>query len=96
MKNLKFKSAAIVLFTSAVANAQTLDLETPVQNIKTQMENIFPWVIAILFLIVVMVNMGHFIKESGDWKKGVGNILLFVIIVGAVVGLYSGISSISL
>jgi hypothetical protein len=96
MKNLKFKSAAIVLFTSAVTNAQTLDLETPVQNIKTQMENIFPWVIAILFLIVVMVNMGHFIKEGGDWKKGVGNVLLFVIVVGAVVGLYSGISSISL
>lgn len=96
MKNLKLNFVAVALLTSALSNAQTLDLETPVQNIKTQIENIFPWVIAILFLIVVMVNMGHFIKDGGDWKKGGGNILLFVIIVGAVVGLYSGISSISL
>lgn len=96
MKNLKLNLVAVALLTSTLSNAQALDLETPVQNIKTQIENIFPWVIAILFLIVVMVNMGHFIKDGGDWKKGVGNILLFVIIVGAVVGLYSGISSISL
>ncbi len=96
MRNLKFKLVFGALITSTISSASNLDLEAPVQDIKTQIENIFPWVIAILFLIVAMVNMGHFIKENGDWKKGVSNIVLFVIIVGAVVGLYSGISSISL
>lgn len=96
MKNKNFKFTFLAIMSMSVANAQMIDLETPVQEIKDQIETIFPWVLAIIFLIVVMVNLGHFIKESGDWKKGLWHIILYVIIAGAVVGLYSGINSISL
>lgn len=96
MKNKKLNLTILTMMSISFANAQMIDLESPVQEIKDQIETIFPWVLAIIFLIVVMVNLGHFIKEGGDWKKGLWHIILYVIIAGAVVGLYSGINSISL
>ena len=95
MKNFKFKLLAIALMTTSLSNAQ-IDFTTPVQNFKTQLETIFVWVIGIAFLIYALVQVFNMLKDGGDWKKSLGNIIMFVIIAGVVVGLYAGVQSLTL
>jgi hypothetical protein len=95
MKNLNLKLATIALMVSGFANAQ-IDFTTPVQNFKTQLETIFVWVIGIAFLIYAMVQVFNMLKEGGDWKKSLGNILMFVVIAAVVVGLYAGVQALTL
>lgn len=98
MKNLRFKSLLmlIALLLGATSNAQNFDLTGPANEIGNQIKALFPIVAGILFVVVSLVNLGHFTKEGGDWKKGLFNIVIFVIVVGVIVGFYSFISSISL
>lgn len=98
MKNsiTKTKMTALFMLFSGIANAQTLDLETPVINITNQIKTIFPYVAGAIFLIVVLTNLGHFTKEGGDWKKGLINIVIYVVIIGVVIGLFQFITTINL
>jgi uncharacterized membrane protein len=84
------------LFTTVIANAQDIDLTTPATTFSNQIKGIFPIVAGILFIVVALINLGHFTKEGGDWKKGLTNIIIFVAIVGVIAGLYSYVTSISL
>lgn len=94
----KFKNGFLLstLLFSAISNAQDIDLITPASGISDQIKGIFPYVVGIIFLVVVIVNLGHFTKDGGDWKKGVFNILIYVIVVSAVAGLFTFVTSISL
>lgn len=96
---MKNKLIYLSIATFAIAQdsiAQNIDLQTPANNLKQQISSIFPIVACILFVVVALVNLGHFTKEGGDWKKGVFNIVLYCIIVGVIVSLYQYIGSISL
>lgn len=84
------------LFATAFLNAQSINLTEPANNISEQIKAIFPIVAGILFIVVALVNLGHFTKEGGDWKKGLFNIVIFCIVVAVIVGLYSYISSVNL
>lgn len=96
MKKTFLLTVFTVLSVSNFATAQNIDLQSPANNLKQQIAGIFPIVAGILFVVVALVNLGHFTKEGGDWKKGVFNIILYCIIVGVVVGLYQYVSSVSL
>ena len=88
---------AITAFVIVQAStAQNLDLQSPANNLKQQIVAIFPYVVGIIFVIVALINLGHFTKEGGDWKKGLFNILLYVIVVGIIASLYKYVSSVSL
>jgi type IV secretory pathway VirB2 component (pilin) len=92
----KKTTALIMLFFTAALQAQEIDLETPVKDITDQIKGIFPYIAGAIFLIVVLVNLGHFIKENGDWKKGLMNIIIYVIIIGVVAGFFQFITSVNL
>lgn len=96
MKKTLLYTVFTVFAVSNFASAQNIDLQSPANNLKQQISSIFPIVAGILFIVVALVNLGHFTKEGGDWKKGVFNIILYCIIVGVIVGLYQYVSSVSL
>lgn len=81
---------------STLAKAKELDFETPVTNITDQIKAVFPYLAGAIFLVVVLVNLGHFVKEGGDWKKGLINIVVYVVIIGVVAGLFTYITSVKL
>ncbi|MDF0720859.1 hypothetical protein P0M11_12700 [Kaistella sp. PBT33-4] len=86
------------LFTfgfSALSYAQ-INLKGPAQQLASEIKGIFPFVAVVIFIVVVFVNLGHFVKDNGDWRKGVTNIVLFAAILGAVVGLINYVGSINL
>ncbi len=95
-KRLKNGLLLSTLLFSAVSNAQNIDLAGPANDISNEIKAIFPIVAGILFVVVALVNLGHFTKEGGDWKKGLFNVIIFVIVVGVIAGLYSYITSVSL
>ena len=88
--------AITTLVTVQASTAQNLDLQSPANNLKQQIVAIFPYVVGIIFVVVALINLGHFTKEGGDWKKGLFNILLYVIVVGIIASLYKYVSSVSL
>ena len=98
MKKLHLKTSLMLsaLFFGATSNAQNINLTGPANEINNQVKALFPIVAGILFVVVALVNLGHFTKEGGDWKKGLFNIVIFVIVVGVIAGLYSCITSVSL
>jgi hypothetical protein len=87
-KNLKIVMLTLMLTSALNANAQTFDLHTPVQNILNEIKAVFPLIMAIVFLIVAIVNSGHFTQEGGDWKKGLIKVVAFTGFVGIVIGLF--------
>lgn len=93
-KQIFMAITAFVIVQSSTA--QNLDLQSPANNLKQQIVAIFPYVVGIIFVIVALINLGHFTKEGGDWKKGLFNILLYVIVVGIIASLYKYVSSVSL
>lgn len=48
------------------------------KNMQDEVEGYFPYVIAVIFVISALFNMGKFFGEDRDVKKGISNILLFV------------------
>lgn len=84
------------LFASNLMSAQNIDLQTPAQNLATQLKGVFPYVAVAIFVVVILVNLGHFVKEGGDWKKGLTNIVLFAIVLSVITGLVAYVGSIQL
>lgn len=94
MKRIPLFICTLLISLSSVA--QTINLQKPANDLNNQLKSIFPIIAGIIFLVVALVNLGHFTKEGGDWKKGLTNIIIYVVVVGVIVGLYSYITSISL
>jgi len=69
--------------------AQIGGIEESVNDVSETIRNIFPIVLGIIFLIGFLFNAGHFFGENSDLKKGITRILVFVLIAGAVVGIFT-------
>jgi len=69
--------------------AQIGGIEDSVNDVADTIRTIFPIVLGVIFLIGFLFNAGHFFGENADLKKGITRVLVFVLIAGAVVGIFT-------
>tara|TARA_B100000378_G_scaffold241486_1_gene210315 strand:- start:59528 stop:59833 length:306 start_codon:yes stop_codon:yes gene_type:complete len=77
------------LFFSLSASAQIGGIEDSVAEISDTIRSIFPILLGVIFLVGFLFNAGHFFGENADLKKGISRVLVFVLITGAVVGIFT-------
>lgn len=85
---------ALLLFISNTIFAQIGGIEDSVDDISNTIRAIFPIILGVIFLIGFLFNAGHFFGENADLKKGITRVLVFVLIAGAVVGIFTYLISI--
>ena len=87
------KKSIFVLLTflliSASSFAQIGGIEDSVNDVSDTIRTIFPIILGVIFLIGFLFNAGHFFGENADLKKGITRVLVFVLIAGAVVGIFT-------
>ena len=88
MKKTIYATLGTVLF-SIPAFAQLGGIETSVDEIATTIRAIFPILLGVIFLVGFLFNAGHFFGENSDLKKGITRVLVFVLVAGAVVGIFT-------
>ena len=88
MKKL-FYSSLLLSFFSLPAFAQIGGIENSVDDIASTIRAIFPIILGVIFLVGFLFNAGHFFGENADLKKGITRVLVFVLIAGAVVGIFT-------
>ncbi|WP_300435470.1 hypothetical protein [Christiangramia sp.] len=91
------KSIYLVTFLSLLSSslfAQIGGIEDSVDDVSNTIRTIFPIILGVIFLIGFLFNAGHFFGENADLKKGITRILVFVLIAGAVVGIFTYLISI--
>lgn len=93
MKKVKHLTAAMLLATLP-AQAQIGGIEDSVNEVSDTIRTIFPIILGVIFLIGFLFNAGHFFGENADLKKGITRVLVFVLIAGAVVGIFTYLISI--
>lgn len=69
--------------------AQIGGIEDSVNDISDTIRTIFPIILGVIFLVGFLFNAGHFFGENADLKKGITRVLVFVLIAGAVVGIFT-------
>lgn len=69
--------------------AQVGGIEQSVNDVSDTIRTIFPIILGVIFLIGFLFNAGHFFGENSDLKKGITRVLVFVLIAGAVVGIFT-------
>ncbi len=79
----------LLLFTSSAVLAQIGGIEDSVNDISDTIRAIFPIILGVIFLVGFLFNAGHFFGENADLKKGITRVLVFVLIAGAVVGIFT-------
>ncbi|MDT0642199.1 hypothetical protein RM553_05070 [Zunongwangia sp. F363] len=89
MKRINYFSLAGAFLMTAPAFAQIGGIETSVEEISDTIRAIFPVLLGVIFLVGFLFNAGHFFGENTDLKKGISRVLVFVLITGAVVGIFS-------
>jgi len=77
------------LLASASSFAQIGGIEDSVNDVSDTIRTIFPIILGVIFLIGFLFNAGHFFGENADLKKGITRVLVFVLIAGAVVGIFT-------
>ncbi len=77
------------LLFSLNASAQIGGIEDSVAEISDTIRSIFPILLGVIFLVGLLFNAGHFFGENADLKKGISRVLVFVLITGAVVGIFT-------
>ncbi|CDF80296.1 hypothetical protein ACJOV8_001325 [Formosa sp. 3Alg 14/1] len=77
------------LLASLSASAQIGGIENSVNDVSDTIRTIFPIILGVIFLIGFLFNAGHFFGENADLKKGITRVLVFVLIAGAVVGIFT-------
>lgn len=77
------------LLLSAPAFAQIGGIENSVADIADTIRAVFPIILGVIFLVGFLFNAGHFFGENADLKKGITRVLVFVLIAGAVVGIFT-------
>lgn len=93
MKKSFYFSLFSLLLTSPVF-AQIGGIENSVQDMADTVRAVFPIVLGVIFLVGFLFNAGHFFGENADLKKGITRVLVFVLIAGAVVGIFTYLISI--
>jgi len=88
MKKLT-KTLSFFLMATTSAFAQIGGIEDSVNDISDTIRTIFPIILGVIFLIGFLFNAGHFFGENADLKKGITRVLVFVLIAGAVVGIFT-------
>ncbi|UII81101.1 hypothetical protein [Flagellimonas sp. CMM7] len=78
-----------MLLTGIPAFAQIGGIEDSVNDISDTIRTIFPLLLGVIFLVGFLFNAGHFFGENADLKKGITRVLVFVLIAGAVVGIFT-------
>lgn len=79
----------LLLFFTGSAWAQIGGIENSVNDISDTIRAIFPIILGVIFLVGFLFNAGHFFGENADLKKGITRVLIFVLIAGAVVGIFT-------
>lgn len=87
MRKLLF--TVLLLFSSSAILAQIGGIEDSVNEISDTIRAIFPIILGVIFLVGFLFNAGHFFGENADLKKGITRVLVFVLIAGAVVGIFT-------
>lgn len=88
MKKSLYLTTLLLLFYNALF-AQIGGIEDSVDDISDTIRTIFPIILGVIFLIGFLFNAGHFFGENADLKKGITRVLVFVLIAGAVVGIFT-------
>lgn len=88
MKKSIYLTAILVLISSSLF-AQIGGIENSVNDVSNTIRAIFPIILGVIFLIGFLFNAGHFFGENSDLKKGITRVLVFVLIAGAVVGIFT-------
>lgn len=83
-----FLTCSLLVF-SLSAFAQIGGIENSVDDIASTIRAIFPIILGVIFLVGFLFNAGHFFGENADLKKGITRVLVFVLIAGAVVGIFT-------
>lgn len=79
----------LVFLISLSAFAQIGGIENSVNDVSDTIRAIFPIILGVIFLVGFLFNAGHFFGENADLKKGITRVLVFVLIAGAVVGIFT-------
>ncbi|MEC3965649.1 MULTISPECIES: hypothetical protein [Flavobacteriaceae] len=79
----------LLLFTTSAVLAQIGGIEDSVNDISDTIRAIFPIILGVIFLVGFLFNAGHFFGENADLKRGITRVLVFVLIAGAVVGIFT-------
>ena len=79
----------VLLFTTSAVLAQIGGIEDSVNDISDTIRAIFPIILGVIFLVGFLFNAGHFFGENADLKRGITRVLVFVLIAGAVVGIFT-------
>jgi hypothetical protein len=85
----QFSISGVLLLFSSPLWAQIGGIEDSVNDISDTIRSIFPLLLGAIFLIGFLFNAGHFFGENADLKKGITRVLVFVLIAGAVVGIFT-------
>lgn len=93
MKKSIFTLMALMLASSQTF-AQIGGIEDSVNDVSDTIRSIFPIILGVIFLVGFLFNAGHFFGENADLKKGITRVLVFVLIAGAVVGIFTYLISI--
>ena len=93
MKKSNYFAAIISLFSTSLF-AQIGGIEDSVNDVSDTVRTIFPIILGVIFLVGFLFNAGHFFGENADLKKGITRVLVFVLIAGAVVGIFTYLISI--
>jgi hypothetical protein len=84
----------VLLMVSTSSFAQIGGIEDSVNDVSDTIRSIFPIILGVIFLVGFLFNAGHFFGENADLKKGITRVLVFVLIAGAVVGIFTYLISI--
>ncbi|MDT0678514.1 hypothetical protein [Autumnicola musiva] len=87
MKKSIYPTIVFLLFSIPLF-AQIGGIENSVNEIADTIRTIFPILLGVIFLVGFLFNAGHFFGENTDLKKGITRVLVFVLIAGAVVGIF--------
>lgn len=93
MKNQKYLLAAAGTFLIYANTFAQINLKGPAQQLANEIRGIFPYVAVAIFVVVILSNLGKFVNENGDWKKGVTNIVIFAAVLGAIQGLVAYVAN---
>ena len=93
MKKSIFLTTLLLLISNSIF-AQIGGIEDSVNDVSDTIRTIFPIILGVIFLIGFLFNAGHFFGENADLKKGITRVLVFVLIAGAVVGIFTYLISI--
>jgi heme/copper-type cytochrome/quinol oxidase subunit 3 len=88
MKKSLYLTTLVLLVSNSIF-AQIGGIEDSVNDVSDTIRTIFPLLLGVIFLIGFLFNAGHFFGENADLKKGITRVLVFVLIAGAVVGIFT-------